>query len=40
MKRNNVSIILNLMVILFLFATFFLQFEYLYVTRIVLIFLQ
>ena len=38
MKRNNVSIILNLIVILFLFATFFLQFEYLYVTRIVLIF--
>ena len=37
MKKINVSIILNLTVLLFLFATFFLQYEYLFVTRIVLI---
>ena len=37
MKKINVSIILNLIALLFLFATFFLQYEYLFVTRIVLI---
>ena len=38
MKKNNVSIfsiILNLIFLIFLFATFFLQYEYLFVTRIV-----
>ena len=37
MKKINVSIILNLIVLIFLFATFFLQYEHLFVTRIVLI---
>lgn len=37
MKKLNVSIVLNLIVLLFLFGTFFLQYEYLFVTRIVLI---
>lgn len=37
MKKINVSIILNLIALLLLFATFFLQYEYLFVTRIVLI---
>ena len=40
MKKNNVSIFsitLNLIVLLFLFSTFFLQYEDLLVTRIVLI---
>jgi len=37
MKKNNLSIIVNLLGLLFLFATFFLHFEYLIVTRIVLI---
>lgn len=35
MKKDNVSIIFNLIVLLFLFATFFLQYESLFVTRIV-----
>ena len=35
MKKINASIILNLIVILLLFATFLLQYEYLIVTRIV-----
>lgn len=38
MKKVNVSIILNLIFFLFLFATFFLQYEFLFVTRVVLIF--
>ena len=37
MKKINLLIIVDLMGLLFLFATFFLQFEYLFVTRIVLI---
>jgi hypothetical protein len=37
MKKDIVSIIINLIVLAFLFATFFLQYEYLFVTRIVLI---
>ena len=37
MKKNIVSVVFNLIVLLFLFATFFLQFEYLFVTRILLI---
>jgi len=36
MKKISGSTIINLMAILFLFATFFLQYEHLFVTRIVL----
>lgn len=37
MKKINVSIILNILVLVFLFATFVLQYEFLFVTRIVTI---
>lgn len=37
MKKINLSLVFNLTALLFLFATFFLQYEYLFVTRIVLI---
>ncbi|WP_438298395.1 hypothetical protein [Sporosarcina sp. FA15] len=37
MKKINFPIIFNLIVLLYLFATFFLQYEFLFITRIVLI---
>lgn len=35
MKQSKVSIILSAIALLFLFSTFFLQYEYLFITRIV-----